>query len=71
MLKIMDILEYIWTFIKFIFSAFFELFNILFSFLEFVFSLATSLPITLSLFFVLLVVVSVAYKVVSLGSSGE
>lgn len=71
MLKILDFFQLIWNIIKFLFNGLIDIFKIALSGVQFVITLSTSLPTTIALFLVAIVVASVVWKLVSLGGAGE
>ena len=71
MLKIVNFLKYTFEFLKFIIELQVKIVPIIISAFNFVSSAFLSLPTSLKVFLILIVVVSIVYKVISLGGSGE
>ena len=71
MTKVINFFQYIFNFIKFIIELIYNIFDTVWSALTFVGNLFNALPLSIRVFLVGIVAVSIAYKLISLGGSGE
>lgn len=71
MIKIINFFQYVYDFLKFLVDTLFKIAQIIKAAVLFVVNGFAALPTTIKIFLVLVVVVSVAYKIISLGGAGE
>lgn len=64
-------MEYIVSFFKMLWNLIYSLFDIVFNVVDSMIAIFKSLPAMLSVFLIALVAVSVIYKIISVGKSGE
>lgn len=71
MLKIINFFKYIVEFFKFLVDGLFTIFQVIKSAFLFVVNSLSALPASILLFLIIVLAVSIAFKLTSLGGSGE
>ena len=71
MQKIITFFEYVYEFLKFLVTGIIKVGKLLFSLVMFVVDAFAALPTSIKIVLIVIVAISVIYKIISLGGSGE